>query len=104
MSERVRCAPRRALQVLLALGAILPATARAQDRLKLMPGADNFARVSQQLQAMGPLMVSGSVLGGGGGFGGRAGGRGGRSWWWGDQLERRRQGIRLYLERQAVPL
>ena len=46
---------------LLVSAALLPASALAQDRLKLMPGYDNFLKVQQQLQAVRPALVSGAV-------------------------------------------
>jgi len=77
MKEQVRHSIVGTLPVLLALSVVLPTAARAQDRLKLMPGFDQYTKANAQLVAAGPLMVSGSVLGGGG-FGGRGGGgRGG---------------------------
>lgn len=39
----------------------VPALASAQDRLKLMPGYDDYAKAQQQLQAARPLLVSGAV-------------------------------------------
>lgn len=66
-----------AVPAVLLLVGLTPGRGNAQDRLKAMPGAENFAKVSAELRAAEPLMVSGSVLGGGA-FGGRGGGgRGG---------------------------
>jgi dipeptidyl-peptidase-4 len=47
-----------------------PVDGGAQDRLKLMPGYDDYVKAQQQLQAIRPLLVSGAVtLGGAGGTG-----------------------------------
>src|ERR1019366_8692005 len=62
---------RSALLLLTAL-AVTPAASHAQDRLKAMPGYDQYTRMAPMY--LGSVKL-GSVLGGGGGRGG--GGRGG---------------------------
>ncbi len=76
MKAQVNHAVMGTLLVTLLSGVLVPTSVRAQDRLKLMPGYDQYTKANAQLVAAGPLMVSGSVLGGGG-FGGRGGGRAG---------------------------
>ncbi|HEY4100702.1 MAG TPA: DPP IV N-terminal domain-containing protein [Gemmatimonadales bacterium] len=56
---------------LVAVLAVIPVVAHAQDRLKALPGYDQFQKMSPMYQGD---FTSGSVLGGGGGRGGRGGG------------------------------
>src|SRR5579864_4843566 len=55
---------------LVAALAMIPVMAHAQDRLKALPGFDQFTRMAPLYQGD---FTSGSVLGGGGGRGGRGG-------------------------------
>jgi dipeptidyl-peptidase-4 len=61
---------------LLVAMAVAPAAAHAQDRLKAMPGFDNYTRMAPMYQG---AFKSGSVLAAGGGRGGGRGAAGGAS-------------------------
>lgn len=61
MNDQAPASITLALVPVLAFCALLPPSAAAQDRLKLMPGYDNYVRVKQQVQAAWPGVVSGAV-------------------------------------------
>ena len=61
MNNQVMRAIAPVLPVLLALCAVPARSVHAQDRLKLMPGYDDYLKVQQQVRAVRPSLVSGAV-------------------------------------------
>lgn len=65
MRDQVTRARARALPAALALCAVFARATPAQDRLKLMPGYDNWVKTQQQIQQLRLRVVSGAVTPGG---------------------------------------